>query len=214
MIDRDISRSNLTRYTKRALQLLPEMINPVILDIGCGTGVPTITLAALTGGKVIGIDNNPEALQKFNEKIKADKLSDRVESKLCDIANIPFEDNSFDVVWAEGSIAFIGFEKGLRDWKRLIKPSGFLVVHDEADEFETKKDLIEKNGYHLVDHFFLQENIWWDEYYSHLNKEIGEHYLDGGLTIEGEALEIFKEIEMYRVSPERFRSVYFIMQKG
>jgi SAM-dependent methyltransferase len=127
---------------------------------------------------------------------------------------MPFEDGQFDLVWAEGSISAVGFERALYDWKRLIKPEGFMVMHDEAGDVEAKMHLIEEHGYHLLHHFLIHENIWWDEYYTQLNEQIGEHYLDGGLPFEGMALEVFKEIEMYRSSPEKFRSAYFIMQKA
>lgn len=127
--------------------------------------------------------------------------------------NIPFEDNYFDIVWAEGSIAFIGFKKGLKDWKRLIKPDGYLVVHDELGDLNHKLQQIKDAGYYLLDHFILNENVWWDEYFAQLKEELGDHYEDGALTLEGEALEVFKEIEMYHKEPEKNRSVYFIMQK-
>ena len=42
-----------------------------------------------------------------------------------------FLDDSFDIIWAEGSIYLIGFERGLKEWRQFIKPNGFLVVHDK-----------------------------------------------------------------------------------
>jgi methylase of polypeptide subunit release factors len=42
---KDQCRKNLSRFTERALSSIPELDNPIILDIGCGTGVPTILLA-------------------------------------------------------------------------------------------------------------------------------------------------------------------------
>ena len=33
--------------------------------------------------------------------------------------NLNYEDNSFDLIWVEGAIFVIGFEKGLRDWKPI-----------------------------------------------------------------------------------------------
>ena len=43
--------------TKKALSLLPTLPpNPRILDVGCGPGRQTITLAKETGGKVVAVD--------------------------------------------------------------------------------------------------------------------------------------------------------------
>lgn len=35
---------------------------------------------------------------------------------------------SLDVIWAEGSIYIIGFERGLREWGRFLKDGGYLGV--------------------------------------------------------------------------------------
>ena len=44
-IDRDRFREPLLKYTRKAFQLLPKLDKPRILDVGCGSGVPTIELA-------------------------------------------------------------------------------------------------------------------------------------------------------------------------
>jgi len=49
-------RERLLKYTRRAFRMLPKLDKPCILDIGCGSGVPTVGLARLSGGEVIGID--------------------------------------------------------------------------------------------------------------------------------------------------------------
>jgi ubiquinone/menaquinone biosynthesis C-methylase UbiE len=211
--DRDKYRKNLTKYTRRALQSIPELNNPRILDIGCGSGIPSLELVKLTNGFITGIDTDEQALEKLREKAVREGFGEKIETKLVSMDTMTFEDESFDMIWAEGSIAFIGFSQGLKDWKRLIKDGGYLVVHDELGDIEEKILQIRETGYRLIDHFILHETVWWEEYYGPLKKELGEHYEDGALTLEGEALEIFKEIEMYYREPERNRSVYFIMQK-
>ena len=49
-------RANFIRYTKKAFRMLPKLDRPRILDIGCGSGAPTIELARLSDGEIIGID--------------------------------------------------------------------------------------------------------------------------------------------------------------
>ncbi len=51
---KDESRRNLLKYTRKAFRMIPGIKNPDILDIGCGSGIPTVELAKLSGGKVIG----------------------------------------------------------------------------------------------------------------------------------------------------------------
>ena len=48
----------------------------------------------------------------------------------CSMLNMDFSNENFDIIWSEGSIYIIGFEKGLKEWRGLLKPKGFLAVHE------------------------------------------------------------------------------------
>jgi len=63
-IHRDLPREGpgRDRYTERAYRMLPHMTSPRILDIGCGPDGPTMALARLSGGEVIGIDVHEQYL--------------------------------------------------------------------------------------------------------------------------------------------------------
>ena len=49
-------RAVFLQYTRMAFESIPRIDNPRILDIGCGTGMPTLELAKLSNGKITGID--------------------------------------------------------------------------------------------------------------------------------------------------------------
>ena len=68
-INQDHFRERLNKYTKKAFQMLPKIENPHILDIGCGSGVPTIELAKLSNGEIIGIDINQSLLDSLNRRV-------------------------------------------------------------------------------------------------------------------------------------------------
>ena len=55
-INADQLRLTFLKYTKKAFEMLPQINKPRILDIGCGSGVPTLELARLSNGEIIGID--------------------------------------------------------------------------------------------------------------------------------------------------------------
>lgn len=225
------------RYTRQAFYLLPDMDKPRILDIGCGPGGQTMELARLTQGEVIGIDTHQPYLDQLTEKIKEAGLSDRVHAINCSMFDMKFPEESFDIIWAEGSIYIMGFERGLTKWPHLIKPKGFLVVHEmtwlqpdppqEIYEYWKKfypeiktvaenMEIISKHGYSLLGHFTLPEDAWWIEYYNPLEERIRnlrEKYINNT-----EALAVLdneqREIDMYKKYYQWYGSVFFVMQKS
>jgi len=117
-----------TRRAYRMLKNLPK--TPRILDVGCGPGMQTVELAKLSGGHIVALDFHEPFLEQLKEAIKKADIEDQVKAVKGDMRNIKFEDCSFDVVWSEGAIFMIGFEKGLREWRRLLTPDGYVVVSE------------------------------------------------------------------------------------
>ena len=194
-IHKDLPREGPGRnqYTQMAFQMIPKLEKPRILDIGCGPGAPTLELVRLSGGKVIGVDIHQPYLDQLKKKIHESGLQDRVQVINRSMFELDFPEQSFDIVWSEGAIFVIGFERGLKEWRWLIKPSGFLVVHEVTwlqpnppqeildywkREYPGISDIPQKIsqiiacGYELVGHFPLPEDAWWIEYYRPLEKRI------------------------------------------
>jgi len=215
-MDRDIVRGRLLKYTRRAFRMLPKLDKPRILDIGCGSGVPTMELARLGQGEVIGIDMDQPALDKLTKKIRETGFSDRVQAVNCSILDMVFPDESFDIIWSEGSIFVIGFKRGIQEWKRFLKPKGFMVIHDEKGNVQEKLEQISECGYKLLGYFILSEDTWWTEYFAPLEKLIAKSqtsYADDPHTLE-ELKQAQRELEMFKHNPERNNSVYFVIQKN
>ncbi|MFC1970216.1 class I SAM-dependent methyltransferase, partial [Chloroflexota bacterium] len=172
-------------------------------------------LARLSRGEVIGIDIDQPALDIFARRIKEAGLTDRVQAINCSIFDMDFPDESFDIIWCEGSIYPIGFEKGLREWKRFLKPGGHLVVHDEQGDISEKLGLVSDCGYELIGHFLLSQDTWRREYFTPLEKLVNEFQAkltDDPKTRE-ELHQAREELDMFRKNPERNSSVYFIMKR-
>lgn len=224
------------KYTKKAFRMLPKLNNPHILDIGCGTGRPTLELAKLSKGEIVGIDTHQPFLDELTREIEELGLSDRVKAINCSMFEMDFPLESFDVIWAEGSIYIIGFERGLNEWKRFLKPNGYIAVHEmtwlrpnppkeiydywkriypEISTVEENLKLITKCDYDFIGHFTLPEDVWWLEYYSPLEKRVEE--LRKKYSSDPKALEVIKseqeEIEMYKKYYMWYGSVFFVMQR-
>ena len=212
---KDMVRERLNKYTRKAFQVLPKLNNPKILDIGCGSGIPTLELARLSHGEILGIDIDQPALEKFTRKIKEAGLTDQVQAVDCSIFDMDFADESFDIIWSEGSIYAIGFERGLREWRRFLKPGGFMVVHDEQGNVKEKLEQISDCGYELLGYFILSKETWWTEYFAPLEKLIVEsrtRYTDDSKILE-ELHQAQGELDMFNKNPEHNSSVCFVMKK-
>jgi len=212
---KELIRKRLVKYSREALRMIPKMDEPRILDIGCGSGVSTLELAKLTDGEIIALDIDQKALDRLNNKIEKAGLSNRLKTLNCSLLDMEFPDESFDIVWSEGSIFVIGFMKGLQKWKRLIKPGGFMVVHDEMGNVKEKLKQISICGYELLGYFMLDTDIWWNEYFVPLEKLVNEtRTMYAGDQEVHEALnQAQSEMDFFRKFPERNRSVCFVMKK-
>jgi len=207
-------RERLLAYTRRAYRLIPPIVKPRILDAGCGSGIPTLELARMSRGEITAIDINQQALDQLKIKAIESGISNQITVLNRSLTDMDFPAETFDIVWAEGSIYSIGFEKGIREWKRFLKPGGFMVIHDEQGNIEEKLEQIRENGYDLVDYFLLSKDIWWKEYFAPLQDLIDKAKTTcyGDLKFLAEIQQAQEELDIYRKYPDRNSSVYFIMK--
>ncbi len=214
-INRDQFRANFLKYTRKAFLTLPKLDNPFILDIGCGSGIPTMELAKLSTGTIFALDTDQLALDKLNKKIKEKKLENRIKTIKCSFYEMNFQDESFDLIWAEGVGYFIRFEESLKQWRRLLKTNGFLVIHDDIKTLPTSRTLIKKYNYKLLDYFALPKDAWWVDYYRPLESRIDE--LRQRIVKDSSALEVLEqqqqEIDNFKTNPSKARSIFYILQK-
>jgi SAM-dependent methyltransferase len=215
VLDRDRFRANLLSYTRKAYRMLPELVEPRILDIGCGSGVSTLELARLSGGDIVAVDIDKEALGKLVNKAEIEGLSSRVTVVHSSMLEMDFPSNSFDIIWSEGAISYIGFERGLREWRNFLIPDGYLVVHDAMSDLRKKIEFTSACGYTMLGQIELSPDIWWKEYYEPLQRQIkklrGTSPSDKIMVNEIEAAN--REIEEFDPKCDRFGSVFFILKK-
>jgi len=237
-IHKDMPRQGSGRdeYTQKAFEMIPKIRQPKILDIGCGPGMQTIKLAKLSNGEVIGIDIFEQYLDQLRELIKKEELEGKVKADKQSMFQITYPKEYFDILWAEGSIFIIGFEKGLQEWKKYIKPKGFLSVHEMTwlqdnppkeikdywmrvypgiNTIDGNKKIIKKSGYKLLGYFPLPEDAWWDFYYNPLQNRL--EILKIKYKDNPEALEMIAEsqleIDLLKKYNKNYGSVFYVMQK-
>ncbi len=223
-------------YTRQAFQMLPLLCQPNILDIGCGPGSQTLELARLTDGHITAVDTHQPFLERLQAQAMAMGMLERITCLKRSMFDLSFLGATFDLLWAEGSIYIIGLEPGLKQWRSLIKPGGFLVIselvwlqsqppktiqafwsqnYSEMRTLEEVLNLIPGCGYDKIGHFTLPEKAWWN-YYLPLQAKI--NYLCEKYNNHSEALGVLKdeqrEIDMYREYHDWYGYEFFILQKS
>ncbi|MDP1813158.1 MAG: bifunctional demethylmenaquinone methyltransferase/2-methoxy-6-polyprenyl-1,4-benzoquinol methylase [Cytophagaceae bacterium BCCC1] len=117
-------------WRKKALSMIKDRTNNLVLDIATGTGDLAIEAnKILQVDKIIGVDISEGMLNVGKEKIKKLGLTDKIELQMGDSEKLLFNDNTFDtVIVSFGVRNFENLLKGLTDMCRVLKPGGTCLV--------------------------------------------------------------------------------------
>lgn len=226
-----------TEMTLKALGFLDSLDEiSHVADMGCGTGRQTRDLARHLSGTITGIDLSPEFIAVFNENTRRLNLQDKIKGVVGSMEELPFRKEEFDLIWSEGAIDSIGFEKGLRYWNNFLKVGGFVAVTSpswlsaehpvEVEQFWTdagsRLDSVEDNisilqdcGYNFIAAFALPKECWIDNYFA--PREAAEAALQekyaGNATVEAYIKSSKREVELYSKYKEHYGYAFYIGKK-
>lgn len=207
-----------------------------IADIGCGTGAQTLVLAKELDARITAIDFIPEFLDRLDTSKKQKGLDAQIKTLTASMDALPFEEQSLDAIWSEGAVYNIGFEHGIKAWRRFLKPDGVLAVseliwltHERPSELEqhwiaeypevatasAKLSILEENGYAPVGYFALSEQCWVDNYYKPLQERFPEFLLRNSHSeaARGIVKSAENEIALYARFSTFFSYGYFIAKR-
>jgi len=225
------------QHTAKAFSLLPEIAQGTkLLDIGCGPGSQTLQLATLLksiGGHVTAVDY----YQKYLDQLRRRMGDLPITTLQGDMNDLPFKSGTFDIIWSEGAIYIMGFEKGLKAWRKLLKPGGYMAVTEiswlRRDIPKTPKDFwdaaypamntVDENirlaqdvGYEVLDHFTLPVSAWFDQYYAPIEAKL--QTLRIKYEGDAEALGVLDnehvEIDLYRKYSNYYGYEFYLLKKS
>jgi len=206
-----------------------------IADIGCGTGGQTMVLGENTSCEIIGIDSWQGFINQFNENARIKNLENRVKGMVGAMENLPFQEEEFDLIWSEGAIYNIGFERGMNEWRKFLKQGGYIAVtentwfteerpaeiqefwdkiYPEIDTIPNKIAQMQQAGYLPIATYMLPESIWID-YYSEqtLRREAFLKKYKGNKTVEEFIASQQYEAELYYKYKAYYGYLFYIGKK-
>lgn len=207
-----------------------------IADIGCGTGGQTMTLAQYAPGHITGLDLFPDFINIFNQNAKKLNLQKRIEGIIGSMDNLPFKKEELDLIWSEGAIYNIGFQKGLNEWRKYLKTGGYIAVSEVSwftderpseindfwmdaypgiDTIPNKILQMQEAGYIPVACFILPENCWTENFYAP-QVEAQKDFLKkhaGNKAAEGFIANQRHETRLYYKYKEFYGYVFYIGKK-
>ena len=207
-----------------------------VADIGCGTGGQTMVLAQNTACEIIGIDLWADFINQFNQNAQNKNLQDRVKGVVGNMGNLPFQEEELDLIWSEGAIYNIGFERGLNEWRKFLKQGGYIAVtentwfteerpaeiqdfwqkaYPKIDTIPNKVAQMQKAGYLPIAAFVVPETCWTDYYYAQvpqMEKSFLKKY-NGNKSAEELIRSERYEVDLYRKYKAFYGYMFYVGKK-
>jgi trans-aconitate methyltransferase len=220
--------------TRAALAALPKAPRGTVLDLGCGPGAQTMSLAAaLPDSIIVAVDVLPSMVAETARRSREAGAQDRVVAAVADMAASPVAQGSQDLIWCEGAIYFLGVTAALQSWRPYLTGSGCVAFTepvwlrpDPDQEIATwwsqeypaitdsngVRQAILEAGYRVIDSFVMPAEAWWKDYYSPMEVRIPEFLEDYGRDEIAQeiAAAAEEEISMFRRFSDAYSYAFFI----
>ncbi|MCA9054309.1 MAG: class I SAM-dependent methyltransferase, partial [Planctomycetaceae bacterium] len=219
--------------TLRALSLLKDLpAKPQVIDFGCGSGVATIPLARSLDCSLTAVEIHQPFLDELTAKAVQEGVADRITTIQADMGEPPFPRDSYDVIWSEAAIYNVGFERGLRLWKPLLRSGGSIAVSEVVwltpEPPQRAKDFwnadypamttvdhnlatLSEVGFTPVDHFVLSCDDW-RNYYGPLQERVIAYRANHAESPAAQALadSLQHEIDLWSDCGDSFGYCFFV----
>jgi cyclopropane fatty-acyl-phospholipid synthase-like methyltransferase len=184
------------RLTDRLTDMLPIKPGDRLLDIGCGVGEPAIRMAKAHEIDVVGVSISQRQVDRANDRAVTAGLGDRLSFQFGDAMDLPFPEESFDLVWALESLHHMPDRwEVIRQAARILRPGGRIAIGD----FLLREDVdsgVDAESVDLV-RMGVLKLVTLEDYQSHLSEaglvpDLAEDVSDHTRPSWGKAAELFE----------------------
>jgi ubiquinone/menaquinone biosynthesis C-methylase UbiE len=207
---KDCCRQGLVKHLEKVCCEIPRLDNCNILDIGCGTGVPTLWFSENFPGIITAVDSDNKAINYLQQKVSTREQQNRINAICQSFDEFKYQTGKYNIILAEGFLNVVGFEYGLLILNDFLVEHGFIIIHDEYKDHNKKLNLFKDNNFTLIKSLLLAEDVWWNDYYKQLETEISRI---GDFEIKKLFKSEIEEIQLYKTNPTLFQSIYYIAMK-
>lgn len=201
-----------------------------ILEIGCGLGIATRLLADQCNAQIIAIDNDEDAIKALQVNNQA--YADKIRFECASMTDLPYADQTFDLIWSEGSAYIMGVNNAFKQWRSLLSDDGVLVLSDlvwttsEPNEVnrafwgseypdmttvEARIAQAKAAGYQVIDTFPISDDAW-EAYYRPLAEQVAA--LKEEMVNSQAIKDIERELHAYQQRDQQFDYQMFILIKA
>lgn len=126
-----VSEAGQDELTRHQLDLLGDVKNRRVLEVGCGTGAWACMLA-LRGAEVWAIDISPESVAQAARASEINNVSDKVHASVMSAMNMSFDSNFFDIVHGADIIHHLDADVFGKEVARVLKPDGKAIFSENC----------------------------------------------------------------------------------
>jgi ubiquinone/menaquinone biosynthesis C-methylase UbiE len=180
---------------KEATNDLLEMCNlssaSHVLDVGCGTGFTACEIVKKFGSKVIGIDISETMISKAVQRAKREKITDKVEFRVANVFDLPFDDNVFDVAIFESVLTPLSGNKSdaLKEVIRVIAPKGIVGANESYISETTPEEF-----WKLAEQHPATQNVFTPDSLRTFFENVGLDILDISIRLSSKAPSAMKDL--------------------
>ena len=118
-----------------------------VLEVGCGAGFMSCRISKEKNCRIVGIDISERMIGTAKERAKKLGIEDRATFRTADARELPFESNTFDVVFSQFVTTLLDKKRAFSEYMRVLKPGGYLgvveIFKDSLIPYEACRDIHE-----------------------------------------------------------------------